>query len=119
MILKAALFVAMVMVVTAAPKDDLRGDPSKTIEFDRQQRQIADTNRDNIQGITKPAIRRQARRGGLNRMFHNYGMPFWNVGYLVWVIKRALQIAENAGSITVRHSDITQAIIEKGRPDKF
>jgi histone H3/H4 len=35
--------------------------------------------RDNIQGITKPAIRRLARRGGVKRIFLNFSKNCSNI----------------------------------------
>ncbi|XP_035683571.1 histone H4-like [Branchiostoma floridae] len=108
MILKAALFVAMVMVVTAAPKDDLGED----IEFDRQQLQTADTN----QGITKPAIHRLVRRSGLSHFFQIYGSGMNFMEFLLHVIHLATKFAMNEGRFRVTYVDMARALEEKGSP---
>ena len=74
-------------------------------------------NRDNIQGITKPAIRRLARRGGVKRISgliyeETRGILF---GYLETVIRDAVTYAEHARRKTVTVMDIVHALKHQGR----
>ncbi|XP_045466690.1 histone H4-like [Harmonia axyridis] len=58
--------------------------------------------RDNIQGITKPAIRRLARRGGVKRISEN-------------VIRDAVTYTEHAKRKTVTAMDVVYALKRQGR----
>ncbi|KAL3890423.1 hypothetical protein ACJMK2_002705 [Sinanodonta woodiana] len=60
--------------------------------------------RDNIQGITKPAIRRLARRGGV---FSRY--------FLENVIRDAVTYTEHAKRKTVTAMDVVYALKRQGR----
>ncbi|KAK4875704.1 hypothetical protein RN001_012126 [Aquatica leii] len=63
--------------------------------------------RDNIQGITKPAIRRLARRGGVKRIS---GLVF-----LGNVIRDAVTYTEHAKRKTVTAMDVVYALKRQGR----
>uniref|UniRef100_G3TS46 Histone H2A n=1 Tax=Loxodonta africana TaxID=9785 RepID=G3TS46_LOXAF len=52
--------------------------------------------RDNIQGITKPAIRRLARRGGVKRISGLIGAPPYIVASIVFPIAETLVLAGSA-----------------------
>ncbi|XP_035665439.1 histone H3.3-like type 1 [Branchiostoma floridae] len=117
MILKAALLVAMVMVATAAYEADSGEDLSKTSEFDQQQLDDAGTYRDNIQGITKPAIRRLARRGGVKRisgLIYEETRGVLKV-FLENVIRDAVTYTEHAKRKTVTALDVVYAFKREAR----
>uniref|UniRef100_A0A4W6FUE8 Histone H4 n=1 Tax=Lates calcarifer TaxID=8187 RepID=A0A4W6FUE8_LATCA len=61
--------------------------------------------RDNIQGITKPAIRRLARRGGVKRISV----------FLENVIRDAVTYTEHAKRKTVTAMDVVYALKRQGR----
>ena len=74
--------------------------------------------RDNIQGITKPAIRRLARRGGVKRIS---GLAYQEVrgvlkSFLKAVIRDAVTYTEHAHRKTVTTVDMLYALKRQGRP---
>ena len=73
--------------------------------------------RDNIQGITKPAIRRLARRGGVKRIS---GLIYEEVravlkSFLESVIRDAVTYTEHAKRKTVTSLDVVYALKRQGR----
>ena len=73
--------------------------------------------RDNIQGITKPAIRRLARRGGVKRLS---GLIYEETRgvlmvYLENVIRDAVTYTEHARRKTVTAMDVVYALKRQGR----
>ncbi|KAI1731691.1 centromere kinetochore component CENP-T histone fold domain-containing protein [Ditylenchus destructor] len=73
--------------------------------------------RDNIQGITKPAIRRLARRGGVKRIS---GLIYEETrivlkGFLEHVIRDAVTYTEHAKRKTVTAMDVVYALKRQGR----
>jgi histone H4 len=73
--------------------------------------------RDNIQGITKPAIRRLARRGGVKRIS---GLIYEEVRgvlkiFLENVIRDAVTYTEHAKRKTVTAMDVVYALKRQGR----
>ncbi|EOD24765.1 hypothetical protein EMIHUDRAFT_443819 [Emiliania huxleyi CCMP1516] len=73
--------------------------------------------RDNIQGITKPAIRRLARRGGVKRMS---GLIYEETRgvlkvFLENVIRDAITYTEHARRKTVTATDVVYALRRQGR----
>ena len=73
--------------------------------------------RDNIQGITKPAIRRLARRGGVKRIS---GLIYEEVravlkAFLESVIRDAVTYTEHAKRKTVTSLDVVYALKRQGR----
>ena len=73
--------------------------------------------RDNIQGITKPAIRRLARRGGVKRMS---GLVYEKTRgvlkeFLENVIRDAVIYTEHRGAQTVTCQDVIYALKRQGR----
>ncbi|KAH8354517.1 histone H4-like [Drosophila kikkawai] len=66
--------------------------------------------RDNIQGITKPAIRRLARRGGVKRISGLILKVF-----LENVIRDAVTYTEHAKRKTVTAMDVVYALKRQGR----
>ena len=73
--------------------------------------------RDNIQGITKPAIRRLARRGGVNRIS---ALIYEEVRvvlkqFLENVIRDAVTYTEHAKRKTVTSLDVVYALKRQGR----
>ncbi|AAV98010.1 hypothetical protein ORF3006 [Cotesia plutellae polydnavirus] len=73
--------------------------------------------RDNIQGITKPAIRRLARRGGVKRIS---GLVYEEIRdvlkiFLENVIRDAVIYTEHAKRKTVTAMDVVYALKHKGR----
>jgi len=73
--------------------------------------------RDNIQGITKPAIRRLARRGGVKRisgMIYEETMGVLKV-FLENVIRDAVTYTEHAKRKTVTAMDVVYALKRQGR----
>lgn len=73
--------------------------------------------RDNIQGITKPAIRRLARRGGVKRISGLIYEETRNVlkVFLEGVIKDAVTYTEHARRKTVISMDVVYALKRQGR----
>ena len=73
--------------------------------------------RDNIQGITKPAIRRLARRGGVKRIG---GMVYDEVRgvlkvFLEGIVRDAVTYTEHARRKTVTAMDVVYALKKNGR----
>jgi histone H4 len=73
--------------------------------------------RDNIQGITKPAIRRLARKGGVKRMS---GMIYEEIRcvtkmFLESVLRDAITYTEHAKRKTVTSNDVVYALKRQGR----
>lgn len=73
--------------------------------------------RDNIRGVTKPAIRRLARRGGVKRIS---GMMYEEVrgilkGFVEGVVKDATAYTEHAKRKTVTALDVVHALKKRGR----
>merc|ERR1712226_326494 len=73
--------------------------------------------RDNIQGITKPAIRRLARRGGVKRIS---GLIYEEVRHVLKtfledVIKDSVTYTEHSRRKTVTAQDVIYALKRKGR----
>jgi histone H4 len=73
--------------------------------------------RDNIQGITKPAIRRLARRGGVKRISGTLYEESRNVlkVFLQHVIHDALEYMDHARRKTVTGMDVVYALKRQGR----
>jgi histone H4 len=73
--------------------------------------------RDNIQGITKPAIRRLARRGGVKRISGLIYEETRNVlkVFLEHVIRDAVTYTEHARRKTVTAMDVVYALKRQGR----
>ncbi len=73
--------------------------------------------RDNIQGVTKPAIRRLARRGGVKRisgMIYEETRGVLKV-FLENVIRDAVTYTEHARRKTVTAFDVVYALKRQGR----
>ena len=73
--------------------------------------------RDNIQGITKPAIRRLARRGGVKRisgLIYEETRGVLKV-FLEHVIRDAVTYTEHARRKTVTAMDVVYALKRQGR----
>src|SRR6201994_3019894 len=73
--------------------------------------------RDNIQGITKPAIRRLARRGGVKRISAMIYEETRGVlkTFLEGVIRDAVTYTEHAKRKTVTSLDVVYALKRQGR----
>ncbi|KAK9878233.1 hypothetical protein WA026_021249 [Henosepilachna vigintioctopunctata] len=77
--------------------------------------------RDNIQGITKPAIRRLARRGGVKRisgLIYEETRGVLKV-FLENVIRDAVTYTEHAKRKTVTAMDVVYALKRQGSPIRF
>lgn len=74
--------------------------------------------RDNILGITKPAIRRMARRGGVKRMTDSThpAIRAALIVYLENVIGNAVVLTEYRRSKTVTAGDVAYALRSTGTP---
>jgi len=73
--------------------------------------------RDNIQGITKPAIRRMARRGGVKRiagLIYEETRGVLKV-FLEKVLQDAIAYTEHARRKTVTAMDVVYALKRQGR----
>lgn len=73
--------------------------------------------RDNIQGITKPAIRRLARRGGVKRIS---GLVYGEIRgvlkeFVQSVLRDAIIYTEHARRKTVNAMDVVYALKRQGR----
>lgn len=73
--------------------------------------------RDNIQGITKPAIRRLARRGGVKRIS---GLIYEETrgclkGFLEGIVRDAVTYTEHARRKTVTAMDVIYALKRQGK----
>ena len=73
--------------------------------------------RDNIQGITKPAIRRLARRGGVKRISGLMYEETRNVlkTFLANVVKDSVTYCEHARRKTVTALDVVYALKRQGK----
>lgn len=73
--------------------------------------------RDNIQGITKPAIRRLARRGGVKRISATIYEEIRTVlkTFLENVIRDSVTYTEHAKRKTVTAMDVVYALKRQGR----
>ena len=73
--------------------------------------------RDNIQGITKPAIRRLSRRGGVKRISNLVYEETRGVlkGFLINVLRDAVTFTEHARRKTVTSMDVVHALKRQGR----
>jgi histone H4 len=73
--------------------------------------------RDNIQGVTKPAIRRLARRGGVKRMSGQVYEEARGVlkVFLERLIRDAITYTEHARRKTVTVNDVVYALKRQGR----
>ena len=73
--------------------------------------------RDNIQGITKPAIRRLARRGGVKRISGTVYGEIRGVlkEFLVGIMRDAVTYTEYARRKTVTSTDVVQALKRHGK----
>ncbi len=73
--------------------------------------------RDNIQGVTKPAIRRLARRGGVKRISNLIYEETRGVlkAFLMNVIRDAVTYTEHARRKTVTSGDIVMSLKRNGR----
>merc|ERR1719218_317525 len=91
-----------------------KGGKGKTGGKGKRHRKIV---RDNIQGITKPAIRRLARRGGVKRVS---GLIYENARkvmkqFLEKTVKDAVTYTEHAKRKTVTALDVVNALKRNGR----
>merc|ERR1712243_513032 len=75
------------------------------------------TLRDNIQGITKPAIRRLARRGGVKRISSMIYDEVRQVlkSFLESVVRDSVTYTEHAQRKTVTAMDVVYALKRQGR----
>ena len=73
--------------------------------------------RDNIQGITKPAIRRLARRGGVKRISGLMYEETRNVlkDFLTSVVKDSVTYTDHAKRKTVTAMDVVYALKRQGK----
>lgn len=80
-------------------------------------KRIKHNTREIILGITKPAIRRLARRGGVKRISADIYSETRNVlkGFLEIVIRDAVTYTEHARRKTVSAMDIIYALKRQGR----
>ena len=74
-------------------------------------------SRSNIEGITKPAIRRLARRGGVKRIAFNIYKEVREVlqGFLRSVVRDSITYTEHARRKTVTAMDVVYALKRQGR----
>jgi histone H4 len=74
-------------------------------------------NRDAIQGVTKPAIKRLARRGGVKRLANGVYEEVRIVlrNYLKKVVHDALAYTEHAKRKTINVMDVVHALKQNGR----
>ena len=75
------------------------------------------TSRDNIEGITKPSIRRLARRGGVKRISATVYDETRSIlkSFLEKVIRDAVTYTEHAQRKTVTSLDVVHALRRQGR----
>ena len=80
-------------------------------------RHVKKTTRANIEGITKPAIRRLARRGGVKRISADIYEETRNVlkSFLENVVRDAVTYTEHARRKTVTAMDVVYALKRQGR----
>ena len=77
--------------------------------------------RDNLLGITKPAIRRLARRGGVKRIS---GLIYQEIrivlrGFLTKIVQDAIHYTEHGKRKTVTALDVVYALKRHGRPERI
>jgi histone H4 len=74
-------------------------------------------NRENIQGITKPAIRRLARRGGVKRINYEIYKESRDVlrKFLEHTLRASVTFTEHARRKTVTAKDVVHGLKSKGR----
>ena len=74
-------------------------------------------SRPNIEGITKPAIRRLARRGGVRRISFNIYKEIREVlqDFLRSVVRDSITYTEHARRKTVTAMDVVYALKRQGR----
>mgnify|MGYP001153421358 CR=1 FL=1 len=75
------------------------------------------TNKPVLEGVTKPAIRRLARRGGVKRISHyiyEYTREILK-GFLADVVKDSITYTEHAKRKTVTAMDVVYALKRQGR----
>ena len=93
--------------------------PAKTKQFPRPRGVLRHRKilRDSIQGITKPAIRRLARRGGVKRINYVIYEEIRGVTrvFLENIIRDALTYTEHARRKTVTTMDVVYALKRQGR----
>ena len=72
--------------------------------------------RDNIQGVTKSAIRRLARRGGVKRISCDTNEEIRGIltGFLKNVIHDAVLLSEHARRKTITTNDVVYALNRQG-----
>lgn len=80
-------------------------------------KRMAKVLKDNIRGVTKPAIRRLARRGGVKRIS---GMMYEEVrgilkSFVEGVVRDATAYTEHAKRKTVTALDVVHALKKRGR----
>ncbi len=75
------------------------------------------TNRASVEGITKPAIRRLARRGGVKRISSFIYDDTRGVlkGFLEGIVRDAVTYTEHARRKTVTAMDVVYALKRQGR----
>ena len=80
-------------------------------------KRVVKSGRNVIHGITKPAIRRLARRGGVKRISHDIYEETRNVlkGFLENVVRDAVTYTEHARRKTVTAMDVVYALKRQGR----
>ena len=112
---RAALAVAPRPVPILANPNASRGKGGKGLGYNaKRHRKVL---RDNIQGVTKPAIRRLARRGGVKRIS---GLMYEETRgvlkvFLENVIRDAVVYAEHGRRKTVTGLDVVYALKRQGR----
>lgn len=86
----------------------------KGASFPKRHRKVL---RDNIEGITKPAIRRLARRGGVKRLGGAIYVETRSIlkHFLEMVIKDAVTYTEHARRKTVTAMDVVYALKRQGK----
>merc|ERR1712087_763857 len=90
---------------------------NKATEEEDNEDLVSRTRRDNIQGITKPAIKRLARRGGIKRIS---GLIYEETRgvlkmFMHNIIRDAVTYAEHAKRKTVTAMDVLYALKRQGR----
>lgn len=90
---------------------------SKTSKFVKSATSGRRVLRDNLQGITKPAIRRLARRGGVKRISNTIYQETRSVlkAFLEKVLKDAVTFTEHARRKTVTSGDVVHSLKRQNR----
>ena len=101
----------------SAPTGHGRGKAGKGLGKGSMKRHGRKVLKDNIKGITKPAIRRLARRGGVKRISGLIYEESRNVMkvFLTDIIKDAVTYTEHARRKTVTAMDVVYALKKNGR----